>query len=125
MKKQQQQFRKSLDASATRMDKENNQQDNRVPAIKVPETTTAAAAATSSNGGGGVMAPPTTHDIPDGLDAVELGQQVSELEIEVATLRASLAGHERVMREQARENQRLSIVEREAKRDSFKSEETK
>lgn len=95
--------------------KEPNKLSHGPPAIKIdPHTSTA------------ISAPPSTKDmIPEGLDAVELGQQVSELDMEVVTLRASLAGHERVMREQARENQRLQIVEREAKRDAFKSEETK
>lgn len=111
LKKQQQQFSKSADAF---MGNKENKQKDPPPNIKIDETIV-------------TVPPPSTVDpmIPEGLDAVELGQQVSELDMEVATLRASLAGHERVMREQARENQRLQIVEREAKRDAFKSEETK
>lgn len=115
-KKQQSQLNKATEVS--KANKENTQQ----PTINIPSPREATSVASPA----AAAPPPSTQDmVPDGLDAVELGQQVSNLELEVATLSASLAGHERVMREQARENQRLQIVEREAKRDSFKAEETK
>jgi hypothetical protein len=126
LKKQQQFLSKSADAASSRVPQENKENlPKEVSALKIPPTSSRQE--TSENGE--MVVPPPTTTIDDhhhhGIDAVELGQQVSELEMEVATLRASLAGHERVMREQARENQRLSIVEREAKRDGFKFEETK
>jgi hypothetical protein len=131
LKKQQQQqqqvLSKSADAASSRVPQENKENlPKEVSALKVPPTSFSRQE--TSENGEMVLPPPTTiddHHHHHGIDAVELGQQVSELEMEVATLRASLAGHERVMREQARENQRLSIVEREAKRDGFKFEETK
>jgi hypothetical protein len=126
LKKQQQFLSKSADAASSRAPQENKENfPKEVTALKIPPTSSRQE--TSDENGERVVPPPTTTDDHHhhGIDAVELGQQVSELEMEVATLRASLAGHERVMREQARENQRLSIVEREAKRDGFKFEETK
>lgn len=56
-------------------------------------------------------------------DAVALGEEVSELQVEVASMRAALAGKERVMAEQGREVERLRHLEREFGRHQDKATE--